>query len=171
MDDTNVQGVDQPQAAPTKGGPGRKRSRRSAPTTGDAAKRLQEFVIEREEAKYEQEVVKKGNDWFVRCRHCNGAAVFLVQCPPGKTIEPDNWYSMYRDAGTPFFSDRIICQECGSDIQAAMSSPGGSWTIAERWIQSPTDIKNRQKEADMQRLEFKKMREAKLQIMDGEGAV
>jgi hypothetical protein len=129
-------------------------------------------MVQREEEKYEEEIIAKGTDWYVKCRRCNGVAVFLKEWPRGGNVYPDNWYSTYRDVDTPVMSEHIRCQECDRDIGATFSrGPRGPWSVPIRFYVSPTDVDRRQKIADRQRREYELMKKAKLQIMDGEEAV
>jgi len=150
-------------------GPTKPRGVRQQSREVTAAEKLAMLRAEEEERQVEAELEERGGDWFVRCRRCNGAAVFLVKYPEGGWVEPDNWYATYRDKGVAYITDRIQCQECEQDIGVWFPrGPRGPWQVPIRYIQSPEDIEERAKKARLARLEIRRMREAKLAILDGE---
>ena len=136
----------------------------------DARRQLAEMKAKEEERVLEKRMEDfAGQDWFVRCRHCHGVALFLTEYPIGGTVKSDMWYSDYRDLDTKYISDKIPCQEC--TIPLTVTFPHGirgSWNIKTRWIQSIEDMKKRKKVADAQRSEAKAMQVAKVSIMEGE---
>lgn len=137
----------------------------------DARRQLAEMKAKEEELRLEREMEKyAGQDWFVRCRRCNGVAVFLTRHPKGGVIESDMWYSDYRDLDTKYIADHIPCQECAKhqDVHFPRGIRG-PWVIQERFVQSMYDIEKRQLKAERERTEHRAMQVAKVSIMEGEG--
>ena len=137
----------------------------------DAKKKLATMKAREEERRHEEEYASHGqHDWFVRCRGCNGIGVFLKQYPTALVVEPDNWYSEYREDGMVFISSEIPCQECGQNMGPEFPEGfrKGRWKVPKRFYQSLGDMEDRAKKAQLERLNQKAMSQARLSIMDAE---
>lgn len=136
----------------------------------DARRQLADLKAKDEERRLEQDMEKYADhEWFVRCRHCNGVAVFLTKYPLGGRVKSDMWYADYRALGEKYIADRIPCQEC--EVPLGVEFPDGihgSWLIQSRWIQSIGDMEKRKRVADRQRSEAKAMQVAKVSIMESD---
>jgi len=168
IDDTEIPPADQP-VPPTKRGGGRKPSPKRG-SSDEAKRRLAELQVVVEEVKLEERLETiDADDWFVRCKSCNGPAVFLTRHPQSGLIGTDMWYSAYRSLEDRYITNVINCQSCGARIPAVF--PRGErerWRINVRHIQSFKDMERRQKIADAQRQEYQNMKVAKLTVMDRE---
>tara|TARA_R100001082_G_scaffold62062_2_gene34687 strand:+ start:1057 stop:1563 length:507 start_codon:yes stop_codon:yes gene_type:complete len=137
------------------------------PTASDARAQLAVMRAKEEEKALEQEMAEEaGHDWFVRCKGCNGVAVFLTRHPKSGTVSHDGWYSDYKGVDDKYMASEIPCQECGMPIQAEFPQGiQGGWVIGDRHVQSIKDIERRTQEAERERKEQKAMHVARMSMI------